>query len=113
MARRTFRFSKELNRLVELGVEVPWDYGQSTQSHDGILWGDRNYEGLRASDGADISSRTKHREYMKQHGLATQDDFKEIFAKRARERAEYYTTGKGGAVRREDVARVIDQLDKP
>lgn len=40
------------------------------------LAGDRHYEGMRASDGTDISSRTKHREYMRRNGLTTADDFK-------------------------------------
>ena len=30
------------------------------------LAGDRHYEGMRATDGTDISSRSKHRAYMKQ-----------------------------------------------
>lgn len=39
------------------------------------LAGDRHYDGLRATDGTDISSRSKHREYMKSHGYTTADDF--------------------------------------
>lgn len=52
------------------------------------LAGDRHYEGLRASDGSDISSRTKHREYMKAKGLTTIDDYSETWKRDARERAE-------------------------
>ncbi len=52
------------------------------------LAGDRHYEGLRAPDGTDISSRSKHREYMKRNGLTTQDDFKGQWAKADKERAE-------------------------
>lgn len=51
------------------------------------LAGDRHYDGTRASDGTDISSRTKHREYMKRNGLATADDFKETWSKAEKERA--------------------------
>lgn len=50
------------------------------------LAGDRHYEGLRAPDGTDIGSRTKHREYMKRHGLTTADDFKSDWKKAAKER---------------------------
>ena len=42
----------------------------------GALWGDRSYAGLRATDGTDISTRSKHREYMRARGLTTMDDFK-------------------------------------
>ena len=45
------------------------------------LAGDRHYADLRAPDGTDISSRTKHREYMQRTGLAVTGDFKETWAK--------------------------------
>lgn len=50
------------------------------------LAGDRHYDGMRAPDGTDISTRTKHREYMKSRGLTTADDFKETWKKAADER---------------------------
>jgi hypothetical protein len=52
------------------------------------LHGDRHYDGLRASDGTDISTRTKHREYMKRNGLTIADDFKGEWAKAERERRD-------------------------
>lgn len=48
--------------------------------------GDRHYAGLRAPDGTDISSRTKHREYMKSKGLTTADDFTGVWKKAEGER---------------------------
>ena len=50
------------------------------------LAGDRHYDGLVAPDGTDISSRTKHREYMKSRGLATADDFAETWRRAEKER---------------------------
>ena len=50
------------------------------------LAGDRHYDGLRATDGSDISSRTKHREYMKSKGLTMADDFKGTWGAAAKER---------------------------
>lgn len=50
------------------------------------LAGDRHYDGLRATDGTDISSRTKHREYMKSKGLALTSDFKEQWGRAQSER---------------------------
>jgi hypothetical protein len=79
--------------------------------YDGLLYGDRGYDGMQASDGADISTRSKHREYMKQNGLTTMDDFKETWAKSAEKRADYYT-GKRGTVTRHDIAQAIHDLDK-
>lgn len=76
---------------------------------DDLLYGDKLYEGLTATDGTDISSRTKHREYMKKHGLTTMDDFQDYWAKEAIRRAEYYT--KGGSVRKKDIVRAIYELE--
>ena len=50
------------------------------------LAGDRHYEGLRAPDGTDIGSRTKHRDYMRSRGLTTADDFKGQWKSAAKER---------------------------
>lgn len=50
------------------------------------LAGDRHYDGLRAPDGTDISSRTKHRQYMKDQGVTVYDDFKGTFKKAEQER---------------------------
>jgi len=92
-------------------IEVPLDYEPEPRRHDGLLYNDRGYDGLRATDGSDISSRTKHRRYMRANGLTTMDDFKESWAASRRARDEYFTTGKGGAVSRDDVARAIDSLE--
>jgi hypothetical protein len=74
------------------------------------LAGDRHYEGLRATDGTDISTRTKHREYMRQHNLTTIDDYKESWAKAQKQRDEY-RQGKGhGAITRNDIAQVIADM---
>lgn len=77
-----------------------------------LIIGDSHYDGLRATDGTDISTRAKHREYMKQHGLATMDDFGGQWKDEAKKRAEYFQTGKGGATRKEDVARAITELER-
>lgn len=50
------------------------------------LAGDRHYDGLRATDGTDISTRTKHRQYMRERGLTTADDFKGTWAQADKER---------------------------
>ena len=88
-------------------VEVTDDYVSPSRA-DSALWGDRNYEGMVAPDGTDISSRTKHREYMKAKGLTTMDDFKDSWAKAKESRERYYQ--QGGSFKRADIERAIYQL---
>ena len=104
MARRRFIWSPEADALVEVSA----DYQPEPARADGILYNDRSYDGLKATDGTDISSRIKHREYMKRNGLTTVDDFKETWAKARAERDQFYT--QGGPEIRSDVARAIEQL---
>ena len=74
----------------------------------GALWGDSNdYDGLRASDGTMIDTRTKHRAYMRRHGITTADDYQEHWQKMRRERDEFYTSGSDHAQRREAVEKAI------
>jgi hypothetical protein len=104
--RRKFIYDK----LTKEMVEVPVNYEPELRQ-DGSLWNDRHYENLRATDGTDISSRSKHREYMKRNGLTTADDFTNQWKNDAQKRAEYFTKGKGGAVTRDDIGRAIHQLE--
>jgi hypothetical protein len=118
MARRTYVYFE--GKLYEKGVdELPESYytkhGRGGFNHhkaDGLLWNDRHYDGLRALDGTDISSRSKHREYMRRHGLTTVDDFTNHFERAAKERADYYTTGGDHRARRKAVERAIYELEK-
>lgn len=98
MRRRYIQVNGEL-------VEVSRDYAPPPRGADEVLWNDRSYQ-----DACDprFSSRTQHREYMKRKGLTTIDDFKQHFASAAKQRAEFFTTGKD-ASRREDVARALEK----
>lgn len=108
MAKRRFVWDPEQKCL----VEVSTDYEQpSRQEMDGTLWNDRSYVGLKATDGTDISSRSKHREYMKRNGLTTADDFTQTWDKAQQQRAAYFQGKGGGAVSREDIGRAIHQLE--
>lgn len=89
-------------RLVEVD---PYTYEPTLRSAN-AMWGDRHYDGQRTQDGADISTRTKHREYMRSRGLAHADDYRETWARAAERRDDFYTRGTD-ASRREDVARAI------
>lgn len=50
------------------------------------LANDRHYQDMKGPNGEDLSSRTKHREFMKQTGLTTVDDYKGFFGEKQRER---------------------------
>lgn len=77
-----------------------------------LIIGDRYYDGLRATDGTDISTRTKHREYMKANNLTTIDDFEPQWKREAEKRDRYYRGERGtGAITRDDVGRAIAQLE--
>jgi len=89
-------------------IEVTPDYQSEMRTDSGALWGDRSYDGMRASDGTDISTRTKHREYMKANGLTTADDFNQSWAQAKEQRERLFT--QGGTFRRQDIERAISIL---
>lgn len=94
------------------GVDVFEKGHESPRVHvdAGALWGDRGYDGLRTTDGVDISSRSKHREYMKRHNLTTADDYTSTWAK-AEAARDLYRQGKGGgAITRSDIAETIARM---
>lgn len=104
MTRRRYVQDRKTGEL----IEVTADYQADLRTDSGALWGDRSYDGLKASDGTDISTRTKHRDYMKAAGVTTMDDFKDSWAK-AKESRERYMT-EGGSFKRADIERAIYQL---
>jgi hypothetical protein len=91
-------------------VEVTADYVAPPRDH-GRVHGDLHYDGLRAPDGTDISTRTKHREYMKRTGLTTADDFSVTWQKQRAEREAYYK-GERGTITKHDIGRAIAQLER-
>jgi hypothetical protein len=72
------------------------------------LISDRHYDGMRATDGTDISSRAKHRDYMRRNSLTTADDFTDHW--KTYHRKEELKDNKQ---RRETIERTIARLDPP
>ena len=106
MARRRFVWSPADDCMVEVSA----DYEQPGRNVPII--GDTHYDGLRATDGTPIDTKSKHREYMKRNGLTTVDDFKDTWANAERKRDAYRTGQSGaGAVNKHDIARVIAALE--
>jgi hypothetical protein len=91
-------------------VEVGSDY-VGEHMHHGRVHGDLHYDGLRATDGTPIDTRTKHREYMKKHGLTTADDFKGEWSKTSQQRAEFYQKAPDPN-RPRDIAAAIEKVRK-
>jgi hypothetical protein len=73
------------------------------------LAGDRHYDGLRAPDGTDISSRTKHREYMKANNLTLTSDFSETWRSKQKEREAFRKGEKADPELRSLVKEQVEQ----
>ena len=88
-------------------IEVGPDYVPIERASNRYV-GDSHYDGLRASDGADISTRTKHREYMRRTGLATVDDFGGHFKAEAARRERFFREGHD-PTRRPQIERAVSE----
>lgn len=64
-------------------------------------------------DGTDISTRKKRKEWMERTGTADFSDFKEHLPKKAKERAEFYTSGQNRKRVTEAVVNAYNKLRKP
>ena len=74
---------------------------------------DRYFENTPATDGTDIGSRRKHREYMKKNNLAMADDYKGVWEGAAKEREAIRSGQHDRKARKEAVERALYQLHKP
>lgn len=104
MTRRRYIQDRQTGEL----IEVTSDYQAPLRNDAGALWGDRHYDGLKATDGSDISTRSKHRDYMRANNVTMVDDFKNTWATAQAQRERLYT--QGGTFSRRDVERAIHQL---
>lgn len=84
MSRRRYRIDPETMKLVEISAD--W---QPTARVEIIS--DAHYDGTRATDGTDISTRRRHQEYMHATGYAVSSDFKETWAKARTEKEAFYS----------------------
>lgn len=70
------------------------------------------YDGQRALDGTDVSTRRRFDEYMKRNGLAMADDFKGEWQKAAQSREAYRAGRKRDPQLREAIGRAAYELEK-
>lgn len=91
-------------KLVEIPVNA-YTPSRNLSDTDALI-SERHYDGMRATDGTDISTRAKHREYMRRNGLTTIDDYTQEWAEapRKRELAQQKE-------RRESLERAIHHLE--
>jgi hypothetical protein len=88
--------------------EVGDDYVGDARDAKQRIVNDRHYDGQRATDGTDISTRAKHRAYMKVNDLTTMDDFKGVWQKAAKERDQIRTGS--DTQRRANVERALHDV---
>jgi hypothetical protein len=77
----------------------------------GVLWGDLHYANITGLKGEDLSTRTKHREYMRQNGLSMADDWTNEWETARKKREDFLTTGGDHRARREQIERAIYEIN--
>lgn len=70
------------------------------------------YEGQRALDGTDIGSKAKFRDYLRRNNYALADDFKETWAKAAKQREELRAGKRRNPALREAIGRLAYALER-
>lgn len=96
MSRRRYRWDEAMQAMVEVGAEWTDVERRAPVATEGLVYGNLG----RTTDGADISTRRKHREYMRATGTTVMSDFDETWAKAKQDREAFYA-GKSPEHRRE------------
>ena len=105
--RARYVWDAQASRLVEVGSD--WE----PQDRRVPVVGDAHYDGLRSPvDGTDISSRTKHRNYMKATGLALADDYKGEWSQAEQRRARAASGDFDRKERRDAIGRAIYEAQR-
>lgn len=107
MSRRRYVYNDETKQVEEVSPDWTDTPRRAPVPTEQIVFGN-----LTATDGTDISSRKKHREYMKSNGLALTGDFKETWERAAKERERAFTPGAGydKQARTMAIVRAYEQL---
>jgi hypothetical protein len=108
MTRRRWTYTMGGNPLSE-PIEVTEDFQAAPERSGALVMVDRFMEGDRATDGTDIGSRAKRRQYMQAHGLADVSDFTEHWKKAE---AERNNLSRGKAERVESIRKAFHALEQ-
>jgi hypothetical protein len=102
MSRARYWWNPETKQLEELSSD--W---ADTERRAPVVTEELVYGSARATDGADISSRKKHADYMRRNGLAMASDFSEHWKQKAAERQRVMSGDADTPARREAVGRAL------
>jgi hypothetical protein len=107
MSRRRYVWSTDENRLVEVTPEY---VGQ--RRDEGRRSEEEIYGHTTATDGTDLSTRARHRNYMREKGLTVAADFTQTWEKAAVSMKKAVTPGSGfdSKERREQLGRLNYQM---
>lgn len=109
MSRRRWLFTQDGQPLPE-PIEITEDW-QDPGRPGGLRRSEEEVYGhIQATDGTDLSTKRRHREYMKKHGLTLSEDYRESWKKAAEDRARAFTEGPKSATRRESIERAMYQV---
>lgn len=106
MSRKRYRYDLTLKGLVEIPDD--WQPIPRVQVMPGTC-----YDGQRAQDGTDISSRQKHHDWMRRNNLADTSDFTQAWAKAKRERERVFSGEADKPQRRAALERAFFAKYKP
>lgn len=104
MTRRRWVYREDANGEMQ-AVEILSDAELEMRLHAPVV-GDMHYEGMRGPQGEDVSTRTKHREFLKASGLAMADDYKNEWAQAQKQR-DAFQQGASSKDRREQLDRAF------
>lgn len=97
----TYVWRKELG-LVEVARVAP-----EAKLH---IQTDAGFDNLRASDGTDLTSRSRWKQYMHDNNLTIANDWKETWAKAAKRREAVVTGKYRDPKRTEAVRRIVNEM---
>lgn len=103
--RGRYRYDADAGQVVAIDSDWTDTESRAQTPTEGIVYGN-----AQATDGADLSSRRKHRDYMKANGLSMAGDFKEHWQKKAKEREEVLSGRAGSKERREILGRTLHEM---
>lgn len=115
MTRRRYIYRPDPSTGELVPIEVSQDFQRFEERVP--VTTDLYMDGVKATDGADIGSRKKRREYMNINQLADADDYKGVWAKAAKERAQIFEAEHGRGhfdtrARKGAVAKALYQLKR-
>lgn len=106
MSRRRYRYDKESKQVVEIDSDWTDVERRAPVATEGIVYGSLG----TSTDGTPIDTRKRHREYMKQNGLALTGDYTQTWEKAQARRDDFFATGGSDPSRRQDVARAVERV---